>query len=588
MAYVALPAFRAAPGLDFSGLNEGLDVLGKTIEKNRLLAQQKEIGAALQGGQSGGQTATSSEPPSYGPPSSQNALLAAPRTAAQYGANSAVSRVGGANPSVDFIKSQEGYTPNAQWDRRQYSSGYGTKAKPGEVVDRATAEQRLNAEVAPIDRWIAQNIKVPLTPEQKAGLTSFAYNLGVDDLQKLSGDINAGNWERVAQRMPSFNKALNEKTRQLEVVDGLTNRRMREAALVRGGGGASVTRSAPQSSGPNYDAAARVAFGQGNLDVGLRLTEAQRHAANDAQSGELRGLQISQARQELETAAQKRVASIAQTIEAQTDPAQRQALWSKFVGSNPKIATTLQNYGIDPNDHAAGSAFLIAEARGLEVPKLSEVSPGATLYDPVSRKSVYTAPNKPLQQLTAGDRKEILTSDDAAQAGKSAILSLTKAIELNDKANYGPAAQTRGYVQSLYGSEAGKATEDLNNLVTSQALEQLKATFGAAPTEGERKILLDIQGSTNMAPAVRKGIWERAVAMAQRRVDFNMRQSEALRSGQYYTPGYTPVTLDTSPVASAPAPGPAANNQARPRAENKQTGQIVEFNEQTGQWEPVQ
>jgi hypothetical protein len=33
---------------------------------------------------------------------------------------------------LDAIKGFEGYTPQAQWDYKQSSSGYGTKAQPGD------------------------------------------------------------------------------------------------------------------------------------------------------------------------------------------------------------------------------------------------------------------------------------------------------------------------------------------------------------------------------------------------------------------------------------------------------------------------
>lgn len=49
--YIPLPAFRAPGPLNFSGLDSGIDALGKKLEQNRLLQQQKDIGTALsQGG----------------------------------------------------------------------------------------------------------------------------------------------------------------------------------------------------------------------------------------------------------------------------------------------------------------------------------------------------------------------------------------------------------------------------------------------------------------------------------------------------------------------------------------------------------
>jgi hypothetical protein len=138
--------------------------------------------------------------------------------------------------------------------------------------------------------------------------------------------------------------------------------------------------------------------------------------------------------------------------------------------------------------------------------------------------------------LGATAQKELFEADESAMAGENVINSLDQAIALNDKAYYGPAAKTRGEVMSWFGSEGGEATSNVTNIVTGQALDQLKATFGAMPTEGERKILLEIQGSVNQAPAVRAEIWKRAKALAQRRIEFNRNKAKGLRDGTYFGP----------------------------------------------------
>jgi hypothetical protein len=116
-------------------------------------------------------------------------------------------------------------------------------------------------------------------------------------------------------------------------------------------------------------------------------------------------------------------------------------------------------------------------------------------------------------------------------------------------------------VSSLFGAEGGTATEELQNVVTSQVLENLKATFGASPTEGERQILLDVQGSVNKSPEVRKRIFEAARGAAERRIAFNSEKSQALRGGQYFQPGYSP--MQTAPAAPA-APAAPQNAPADP------------------------
>jgi len=62
----------------------------------------------------------------------------------------------------------------------------------------------------------------------------------------------------------------------------------------------------------------------------------------------------------------------------------------------------------------------------------------------------------------------------------------------------------------------------------------LKAIFGGNPTEGERAILLDIQGSSSQPDAVRQKIFDRAIQLAQRRLEFNYQKANELRGGQYY------------------------------------------------------
>lgn len=171
-------------------------------------------------------------------------------------------------------------------------------------------------------------------------------------------------------------------------------------------------------------------------------------------------------------------------------------------------------------------------------------------------------PGRSAMDLTATDKKAILEADEAVMAGENVMGMLDRALELSPKALSGPTAQGRGYVASnlpdwmLPGDKAaGTATEELQNLVTAQALEQLKAVFGGMPTEGERKILIEIQGSVNKAPAVREEIFRRARGMADKRVKFSRERAAELRGGSFYSPdkasppssagdGGTPVTID--------------------------------------------
>lgn len=156
------------------------------------------------------------------------------------------------NDILDTIRQEEGFAPIAKWDVRQHSGGYGSKAAPGERFDRMKAEQYLQRDAGPVMQWV--NTNAPQASDlQKRALVSFGYNLGVDDLEKLKPDIQRGDWNRVGERMLSFNNALNEKTGRLEPLAGLTARRGREAAMIRGGGGP-VSIAAPETDDERQNA----------------------------------------------------------------------------------------------------------------------------------------------------------------------------------------------------------------------------------------------------------------------------------------------------------------------------------------------
>lgn len=146
---------------------------------------------------------------------------------------------------------------------------------------------------------------------------------------------------------------------------------------------------------------------------------------------------------------------------------------------------------------------------------------------------------KPSATMPAAAQKELFEADDTVQAGNAVIRTLNDALKLNDKAYSGYAAKGRAVLRSnLPGeSDAADATINLDNMMTGQALESLKLVFGGMPTEGERKILLEMQASADKTPGQRKSIIDRAIKAAEIRVKFNAKKAEALRKGTYLTEG---------------------------------------------------
>jgi hypothetical protein len=385
VGYVALPAFRAPAPLDFSGLNEGLDVLGKSIERNRLLEEQKEIGAALR---SGGQGATSSSAPQYGATAQPNRLLSSTSTPAQYSARGVTDRIVGA---------ESGGNPNAT-NPRSSATGSGQfinstwldqiKRNRPDLAAGKTDDQILAMRT---DDKLSREITGQYANENSQALRSAGFDPTPGN-QYLSHFAGPGGARAVLSADPSapVRSVLGERVVQANPF--LANMTAGDLITWANGkmGGPSAPASVPQPTGPNFASAADVAFGQGRVDTGLSLLEAgrerenqsyarsrqerqdERQARMDAQTTEVNDITLQQKRQELETTAQRKLAGIAQTIGAQTDPATRAAMWQKFVAVNPRIAATLEQYDVDPRDAEAGSAFLIAEARGLTDPKPSE------------------------------------------------------------------------------------------------------------------------------------------------------------------------------------------------------------------------
>lgn len=134
---------------------------------------------------------------------------------------------------LDAIKGFEGYAPNASWDYKQYSSGYGTKAQPGDEnipadQRKAVYEQRFQDEIgkaaASVDQF-APNLPAGV----RAALTSLTYNAGPGWQQSGLGEaIRAGDLGKAQQIFLQYNKAGGKEN------EGLTARRQQEAAWFGG------------------------------------------------------------------------------------------------------------------------------------------------------------------------------------------------------------------------------------------------------------------------------------------------------------------------------------------------------------------
>lgn len=167
------------------------------------------------------------------------------------------------------------------------------------------------------------------------------------------------------------------------------------------------------------------------------------------------------------------------------------------------------------------------------------------------------------RKLSATEQKEFYEAEEKATAAGGVQSALDAALQLNDKAFSGVTADTRAWLNRVPGigalipDEGAMATTDLNNIILSQALESLKVTFGAAPTEGERKILIDLQASVDKLPAERKAILERAKAAAARREKSSRAKMQGIVTGGIYGGAALPMAED-SPLGGLTLPDAGA------------------------------
>ncbi|SAL26107.1 lysozyme [Caballeronia sordidicola] len=97
----------------------------------------------------------------------------------------------------------------------------------GTVWTQARADARLTADLLRFGAAVDSLVKVPLSPQQKAAIVDFTFNLGSGNLQSstLLKLLNAGDYAGAANEFPKWNLASGK------VMAGLVTRRARERSL---------------------------------------------------------------------------------------------------------------------------------------------------------------------------------------------------------------------------------------------------------------------------------------------------------------------------------------------------------------------
>lgn len=137
-------------------------------------------------------------------------------------------------------------------------------------------------------------------------------------------------------------------------------------------------------------------------------------------------------------------------------------------------------------------------------------------------------------------------TEDNVGSLTTALDSLSKAYALNPNSLAGG---WLGKGQQFLGEISGSDdpvyvnTRQINNLLGAQALELLRATFGGSPTEGERSILLELQGIGSATKEDRAKIMMRAYTEIQKSLAREQNRLEQINSGAYRMTN-PPATID--------------------------------------------
>lgn len=149
------------------------------------------------------------------------------------------------------------------------------------------------------------------------------------------------------------------------------------------------------------------------------------------------------------------------------------------------------------------------------------------------------------REFKPAEVKMLTEAEDTINNADETMRGLRRALELNPVAYEGSLTGIRKQVGSLFSSDdpAYVAAVELDNVLQNIALSKLKTTFPGAVTEGERKILVELQGSSGQPRAVRERIIRNAIPVIQRLIERNKGRIDRIQTGEYSRPsGAKPKT----------------------------------------------
>lgn len=141
---------------------------------------------------------------------------------------------------VKFLKKEEGVRREAYNDAVGYATtGVGHLIKPGEehllkkTLSDDEIDELLRQDIKAHQQGALKDLKVNVTENQMAALTSLAFNIGKNNksLKKIVGLLNEGKSQEAADHFLRLDKAKKKGTNEYVALSGLTERREAEREL---------------------------------------------------------------------------------------------------------------------------------------------------------------------------------------------------------------------------------------------------------------------------------------------------------------------------------------------------------------------
>ena len=229
------------------------------------------------------------------------------------------------------------------------------------------------------------------------------------------------------------------------------------------------------------------------------------------------------------TAALKRAPMLAAALERSMTPAEMEEFGTTVVRTKDGKAVIVGKRGT-------------VKELGVELPEEGGITPYQQEMLDLKRREIglreRIGASRGGKALSPTVQKEVFETDENILATETGIDLLNQARQLSDKSFEGLGAGQRAQAATLLPDAiepaGAKETLEFDLLLKQQVLPQLRAIFGAAPTEGERAILLELQGSSSLPIKTRNAVLDRALQAAERRLQFNRQKSSQLREGTYF------------------------------------------------------